>query len=62
MKFVLKQKSFLSKECDMEYVGKSLDYKINACLAIALNPNSSDWAKKFWRQTAEKLMQKKVDK
>jgi hypothetical protein len=36
-----------------------LERKITACLSIALNPKSSDWAKKFWKETAEKLMQKK---
>jgi hypothetical protein len=38
-----------------------LQKAINSCLAISLQPDISDWAKKFWKETAEKLM-KKVDK
>jgi len=35
-----------------------LERKIASCLAIALDPSASDWAKKFWKETAEKLSKK----
>ena len=45
----------------MQDKNKRLDRRIAACLAVSLDPSSSDWAKKFWKKTAEKLM-KKVDR
>lgn len=35
-----------------------LEYKAEKCLAISLNPSSSDWAKSFWKTVAEKLFKK----
>ena len=37
---------------------QKLERQIASCLAISLNPTSSDWAKKFWKDTAEKLSEK----
>jgi hypothetical protein len=32
-----------------------IERKIANCLALAYNPNASEWAKNFWKKTAEKL-------
>jgi len=40
---------------------EKLERAICACIAASLQPDVSDWAKKFWKETAIKL-QKKVDK
>ena len=40
---------------------EKLERAICACIAASLQPDISDWAKKFWKETANKL-QKKVDK
>ena len=32
-----------------------MEQRIANCLALAYNPKSSEWAKNFWKKTAEKL-------
>ena len=40
---------------------EKLERAICSCIEASLQPDISDWAKKFWKETANKL-QKKVDK
>ena len=36
----------------------SIEYKARICLSLSMKPNSTLWAKHYWKSVAEQLLQK----